>query len=148
MPKSKAQKLYLVDASVLPTVYKKVVDAKELIETGSVRTVAEAVERAGISRSAYYKYKDSVSAFHDLKRGSIMTFHAMLRDVSGVLSSLLAIFADIGANILTINQSIPINGTAALTITAETDSMRVSADELITLAESLNGLISFSVLAG
>ena len=116
-------KYYLVEAGVLPEVFIKVTEARELLETGEVRTVAEAVERVGISRSAFYKYKDSVMPFRDMRHGSIVTFNALLRDKKGVLSSLLAIFADAGANILTINQSIPNNGTAPVTISAITENM-------------------------
>ncbi len=141
-------KYFLVEASALPEVFTKVTEAKELIETGGARTVAEAVDKVGLSRSAFYKYKDAVTPFHDMKRGTIVTFHALLRDRMGVLSRLLAIFADTGANILTINQSIPTNGVAIVTISATTDNMFVSTEELIAAAESLAGVIKFEVLAG
>ena len=141
-------KYYLVEAGVLPEVFIKVTEAKELLETGEVRTVAEAVERVGISRSAFYKYKDSVMPFRDMRHGSIVTFNALLRDKKGVLSSLLAIFADTGANILTINQSIPTNGTALVTISATTENMPIGTDELITKARKLEGVLRFDALAG
>ena len=141
-------KYYLVEAGVLPEVFIKVTEAKELLETGEVRTVAEAVERVGISRSAFYKYKDSVMPFRDMRHGSIVTFNALLRDKKGVLSSLLAIFADAGANILTINQSIPNNGTAPVTISAITENMTESLDEFIEQVRSLYGVLRFDALAG
>ena len=78
-------KYYLVEAGVLPEVFIKVTEARELLETGEVRTVAEAVERVGISRSAFYKYKDSVIPFSDMRHGSIVTFNALLRHKEGVL---------------------------------------------------------------
>ena len=109
-------KYYLVEASVLPEIFAKVIEAKELLETGQVRTVADAVARVDISRSAFYKYKDFVSPFQDMSRGHLVTFNLELLDRQGVLSSVLAIFAENGANILTINQSIPTNGCAAVTI--------------------------------
>ena len=102
----------------------------------------------GISRSAFYKYKDSVVPFRDMKHGSIVTFHALLRDRKGVLSSLLAIFADTGANILTINQSIPTNGAALVTISATTENMPIGVDELIARVRALDGVIRFDALAG
>ena len=145
--KSKA-KYYLVEAGVLPEVFIKVTEARELLETGEVRTVAEAVERVGISRSAFYKYKDSVMPFRDMRHGSIVTFNALLRDKKGVLSSLLAIFADSGANILTINQSIPSNGAAPVTISAITENMSAGMDEFIEQARTLYGVIRFDALAG
>ena len=141
-------KYYLVEAGVLPEVFTKVTEARELLETGEVRTVADAVERVGISRSAFYKYKDSVMPFRDMRQGSIVTFNALLRDKKGVLSSLLAIFADSGANILTINQSIPTNGTAFVTISANTETMPMGMDELIAAARALYGVIRFDALAG
>ena len=141
-------KYYLVEAGVLPEVFTKVTEARELLETGEVRTVADAVERVGISRSAFYKYKDSLMPFRDMRQGSIVTFNALLRDKKGVLSSLLAIFADSGANILTINQSIPTNGTAFVTISAITETMAMGMDELIAAARALYGVIRFDALAG
>ena len=141
-------KYYLVEAGVLPEVFTKVTEARELLETGEVRTVADAVERVGISRSAFYKYKDSVMPFRDMRQGSIVTFNALLRDKKGVLSSLLAIFADSGANILTINQSIPTNGTAFVTISAITETLAMGMDELIAAARALYGVIRFDALAG
>ena len=86
--------------------------------------------------------------FREMRRGSIVTFHALLRDRKGVLSSLLAIFADTGANILTINQSIPTNGTALVTISATTENMPIGTDELITKARELEGVLRFDALAG
>ncbi len=141
-------KYYLVEAGVLPEVFIKVTEARELLETGEVRTVAEAVERVGISRSAFYKYKDSIMPFRDMRHGSIVTFNALLRDKKGVLSSLLAIFADTGANILTINQSIPTNGTALVAISAMTENMTIGTDELISAVRALYGVIRFDALAG
>lgn len=139
---------YLVEASVLPEVFIKVIEVKELLETGEARTVAEAAERVGLSRSAFYKYKDSVSLFRDMKRGSIVTFQALLRDRKGVLSALLAIFADTGANILTINQSIPTNGAAIVTISATTENMPLGTDDLMQKARALTGVIRFDAIAG
>ena len=110
--------------------------------------MAEAVDRVGLSRSAFYKYKDSVRPFRDMKQGGIVTFNALLRDKKGVLSALLAIFADTGANILTINQSIPTNGAALVTISATTENMPIGVDELIARVRGLDGVIRFDALAG
>ena len=141
-------KYYLVEASVLPEIFAKVIEAKELLETGQVRTVADAVARVDISRSAFYKYKDFVSPFQDMSRGHLVTFNLELLDRQGVLSSVLAIFAENGANILTINQSIPTNGCAAVTISAETSDMRESLEELIASAAETAGGVKFEILAG
>ena len=141
-------KYYLVEASVLPEIFAKVIEAKELLETGQVRTVADAVARVDISRSAFYKYKDFVSPFQDMSRGHLVTFNLELLDRQGVLSSVLAIFAENGANILTINQSIPTNGCAAVTISAETSAMEKSLEQLITDISALDNVIKFEILAG
>ena len=141
-------KYYLVEASVLPEIFAKVIEAKELLETGQVRTVADAVARVDISRSAFYKYKDFVSPFQDMSRGHLVTFNLELLDRQGVLSSVLAIFAENGANILTINQSIPTNGCAAVTNTAEKSEMRESLEELIASAAETAGVVKFEILAG
>ena len=141
-------KYYLVEASVLPEIFAKVIEAKELLETGQVRTVADAVACVDISRSAFYKYKDFVSPFQDMSRGHLVTFNLELLDRQGVLSSVLAIFAENGANILTINQSIPTNGCAAVTISAETSDMRESLEELIASAAETAGVVKFEIVAG
>ena len=102
----------------------------------------------GISRSAFYKYKDAVQPFNDMKSEHIITFYTLLKDVSGTLSSVLGVFAASGANILTINQSIPTNGCAAVTISAETSAMEKSLEQLITDISALDNVIKFEILAG
>jgi chorismate mutase len=148
MTDAKKAKYYLVERDMLPEIFLKVVEVRAKLETGECATVAEAANRVGISRSAFYKYKDAIAPFTDLKRGQIITFHMMLRNERGVLSSLLAIFADSGANILTINQSIPINAAAAVTITAETSGMSMSLEELKDGIERVPGVVKAEILAG
>lgn len=139
---------FLVDSRVLPDIFLKVTKAKSLLETGEAATVAQAAKQVGISRSAYYKYKDSFSPFCDIKRGHIITFQMMLRDEMGVLSSVLSIFATSGANILTINQSIPVNGTAGVTISAMTEGMKISTEELVGTLGGTPGVLRIEPLAG
>lgn len=141
-------KYYIVAASALPEIFVKVAEAKRMMQTGEADTVGEATRLVGISRSAFYKYKDSVQPFNDMKTGHIITFYAMLKDNPGVLSNVLSIFAGSGANILTINQSIPTNGCAAVTISAETSDVEISLEELIARAAGLEGVIRFEILAG
>ena len=141
-------KYYIVAASALPEIFVKVAEAKRMMQTGEADTVGEATRQVGISRSAFYKYKDAVQPFNDMKTGHIITFYAMLKDNPGVLSNVLAIFAGSGANILTINQSIPTNGCAAVTVSAETSDMEISLEELIARAAALAGVIKFEILAG
>ena len=141
-------KYYIVAADALPEIFVKVAEAKRMMQTGEAATVGAATRLVGISRSAFYKYKDSVQPFNDMKAEHIITFYAMLKDVAGVLSGLLALFAASGANILTINQSIPTNGCAAVTISAETGRMAESLEQLMGDASALEGVLRFEILAG
>ena len=148
MSDNKKTKYYLVERDMLPEIFIKVTEARALLETGECQTVAEAVSRVGISRSAFYKYKDSIAPFTDMKHGQIITFHMMLKDRMGVLSSVLNIFSGSGANILTINQNIPINSTASVTISAETAGMAMGLEELKDRIEHTAGDIKTEILAG
>ena len=141
-------KLYLVEASVLPDVFLRVCEAKELLARGTVRTVAEAAARAGISRSAYYKYKDAVLPFRDIRRDRIVTMSLITQDRPGALSSVLSLFAEAGANILTINQSIPTNGVGMVTISFTAEDLRSGLDELRERLSALPTVVDLSVLAG
>ena len=145
---AKAAKYYIVSAQALPDIFIQVAGAKRMLESGEVRTGGDAAKAVGISRSAFYKYRDAVQPFNDMKTGRIITFYAMLKNNPGVLSNALSIFAVSGANILTINQSIPTNGCAAVTISAETSEMEVSLEELMARAVSLDGVVKFEILAG
>lgn len=144
----KQQKYYLVAADALPAIFLGVVEARRALETGEASTVGQAVKAAGISRSAFYKYKDAVLPFYDKTAGRIITFQAVLKDAPGVLSDILALFAASGANILTINQNIPANGHAFVTVSADTGSMPGSVDALISDAQSRPGVIRFEIVAG
>ena len=143
-----AAQYYLVDAHVLPETFLRVAEAKRLLETGAARTVAEAAERAGISRSAFYKYRDAITPFTDLGRSRIVTFHILLRDQQGALSALLALLAQAGANVLTINQSIPTNGAAVVTISIQTGSMDCTVDALLLSLKGEQHVIRVEVPAG
>ena len=139
---------FIVQASSMPEIFRKVAQAKRLLETGEETTVNGAAHAVGISRSAFYKYKDAVRPFQDMLHGRIVTFQTMLRDEPGVLSGLLNVLAGTGMNILTINQSIPTNGCAALTISAETSDMEESLEQLLSQVASLDGVVKFEILAG
>ena len=131
-------KYYLVAAEALPEIFIRVAEAKRMMQTGEADTVGAATKMAGISRSAFYKYKDAVQPFNDMKSEHIITFYTLLKDVSGTLSSVLGVFAASGANILTIN----------LTISAETSAMEKSLEQLITDISALDNVIKFEILAG
>ena len=145
---SREVKYYIVAANALPEVFIKVAEAKRMMQTGEADTVGAATRMVGISRSAFYKYKDSVQPFNDMKAEHIITFYGMLKDNTGVLSRVLGIFASSGANILTINQSIPTNGCAAVTISAETSGMEQTLESLIAAVSGVEGVIRFEIMAG
>lgn len=141
-------KYYIVEAGALPEVFLKVAKAKWLLETGEARTVNEAARCVDISRSAFYKYRDSIMPFQNLLAGRILTFQFILRDVTGLLSSILSIFAQYGANILTINQTIPTDGCASVTISADTARMSTGAEALLRIIRQTEGVRKAEILAG
>ena len=145
---SKAPNYYIVDAEALPEIFRKVVDARRMLDTGEAETVNQAVQLAGISRSAFYKYKDAVRPFQDMLHGRIVTFQIMLKDEPGILSHVLNLFAGSGANILTINQGIPINGCAVVTVNSETSGLEGSLQELLARLNGAEGVLRGEILAG
>ena len=146
MPKQ--PKYYIIDASVLPEIYSKVAEAQRLLATGEVMTVNDACKRLGISRSAFYKYRDTVLPFQSIVNGRILTFQMMLHDEPGVLSAVLAVYANRKANVMTINSIIPTNGHALATISAELTDLTVSLEDLLEELRNTNGVIKTEVLAG
>ena len=139
---------YLVEASALPEVFLKVAEAKRLLSTGEAATGNQATVMTGISRSAFYKYRDSVLPFQNMMTGRIITFQLILHDEPGVLSSILSCFANHGANILTINQTLPSGGIAAVTVTAETSAMTETIETLLHQLFSTLGVVKAEILAG
>ncbi len=138
---------YLVDRSLLPEVFQKVVEANAALKNGRARTAAEAAQSVGLSRSAFYKYKDGVRPFYEAATGRVITFHLMLHDQPGVLSSLLQLLAQSGANLLTINQSIPMSGQASVTIAARTNLLQGTVEDLIQRAGALDGVQRIEIVA-
>lgn len=139
---------YIVEASVLPAVFLKVAEAKRFLETGEERTVNAAARRVGISRSAFYKYKDAIRPFRDMLHGRIVTIQILLRDEPGALSGVLNLLAAHGGNVLTINQSIPGGGTAAVTVGLETADSGTDLEHLITALRGDKMVIRCEVLGG
>ena len=141
-------KYYIVEASALPEVFVKVAEAKRLLSTGEASTVNEATRMTDISRSAFYKYRDAVLPFQNMMTGRIITFQFMIHDEPGLLASMLDIFPECNANIQTINSIVPSNGTAILTITADTKELNVSLEEMLHKLRQYPGVIKAEVLAG
>ena len=116
---------FIVEASAMPEIFRKVAEAKRLLE-----------------------YKDAVRPFNDMLHGRIVTFQTMLKDEPGILSGLLNVFAGTGVNILTINQNIPVNGCAVVTITAETSALQRSLEDMLNAAAGSPGVLKCEILAG
>lgn len=142
------KRYFIVEASVLPEVYLKVADAKRLLETGQEHTVNAATKRTGISRSAYYKYKDAIRPFRDMLHGRIVTIQMLLRNEPGALSQVLNLFANWGGNVLTINQTIPAGDAAPVTIGLETEELDTDLEELLALLRGEEEVIRCEILAG
>ena len=138
----------LVSASALPEVYAKVVEAKRLLATGQVHSASEAARMAGISRSAFYKYKDSVYSYTSASASHIISVHAILQDKPGVLMSLISAFYNAGANILTVNQNIPIAGAALVAISANVEQLDISVSQLLERLRRIEGVDTIESISG
>ena len=138
---------YLVSPEALPEVLIKTVRAKKLIESNEVRTASEAIEKIGISRGAFYKYRDLIKPFYDMKSKGRYTFLLVVKDITGVLSEILGILALEKVNILTINQNIPINGTANITITVDSLESEVTPHNLMSKLATVNGVKKIDIVS-
>ena len=139
-------KYYIVEASALPEVFLKVAEAKRLLQTGEVTTVNDATRMTGISRSAFYKYRDAIFPFRQMMGGRVVTFQLLLQDEVGALFKLLPVFVDHKANIQTINSIVPTNGCAVVTISAETIQLTVPVEELLQQLRRTPGIIKADIL--
>ena len=138
---------YIVDKAVLPEIFLKVMEVKKLLESNREKTVQDAVNKVGISRSAFYKYRDAVFPLYENTRGKTVTFFISLDDTKGVLSNVLNTIAYFEGNVLTINQNIPINGIANVTITIETDAMISDIGDVMDKIEKITGVQSLKIIA-
>lgn len=140
-------KYFVVKQKALPEVLLKVAEAKRIIESERVSSVQEATERVGISRSSFYKYKDDIFPFHDNTEGTTITLTVQMDDEPGLLSDMLKIVAEYGANILTIHQSIPINGVASLSISIQILSRECDLSGMIGRMEAQKGVHYVKIIA-
>ncbi|WP_305849390.1 ACT domain-containing protein [Pontibacillus sp. ALD_SL1] len=127
----KNEQFFLVRSDVLPESMQKTLDAKALLERGKVDSVHDAVQKVDLSRSAFYKYRDAVFPFQAMVKEKMITLFFHLEDRSGTLSQLLAAVAESGCNILTIHQTIPLQGKANVTLSLNTSGMSQSIDQLL-----------------
>lgn len=140
------KKFYLIREDVLPEAMKKTLEAKEMIARGKAESVWEAVQRVDISRSAFYKYRDTVFPFHTMVKERLITLFFYLEDRSGALSLLLTTVASSGCNVLTIHQTIPLQGRANVTLSISTEGIQIEIDELLTRLRRLEFVEKVEVL--
>ncbi|MDI6605297.1 MAG: ACT domain-containing protein [Thermoanaerobacteraceae bacterium] len=139
-------KLYIIREEILSEVLKKTLKVKELIESGEVKTVNDAVKKVGMSRSAFYKYRDYVFPFSKFSKGKIITLSLLLEHSPGVLSAILDIIAALRGNVITINQSMPSMGIAGVSLSIDTQYMEISIETLLNNIESQKGVRKVEIL--
>ncbi|MBA4537187.1 ACT domain-containing protein [Bacillus aquiflavi] len=140
------KKFYLVREDVMPEAMKKTLEAKEMIERGKADSVWEAVRKVELSRSAFYKYRDTVFPFHTIVKEKIISLFFHLEDRSGTLSHLLSVVASAGCNVLTIHQTIPLQGRANVTLSLNITGMEIEINELLTRLRRLEFVEQVDVL--
>lgn len=138
---------YVVKQKAVPEVLLKVVEAKRLLDSERAYTIQDAVDKVGISRSSFYKYKDDIFPFHDSTQGMTITLTFQMDDEPGLLSDVLKIIADFQANILTIHQSIPINGVASLSISVQVLATTGDVSDMLEAMENQKGVHYVKILA-
>ncbi|MGI6095608.1 MAG: ACT domain-containing protein [Lachnospiraceae bacterium] len=142
------EKYFVVKEKAVPEVLQKVVEAKRLLDSQKTMTVQEATEQVGISRSSFYKYKEDIFPFHENAKGKTITFVLQMDDAPGLLSGVLHAIAKNHGNILTIHQSIPINGVATLTLSVDILPNEGNASGMIDEVETCPGVHYLKILGG
>ncbi len=137
----------VIEKSALPDVYEKVLYANSLLEKGEAESASEAAKMAGISRSVFYKYRDCVFSYKKKESSGILTIQVILLDKPGVLVNLLSAFYEANANILTVNQNIPIKGKAFVSLSARINDITVELDELLSKINNIKGLVKIDSLS-
>ena len=138
---------YVLKEKAVPDVLLRVVEAKRLLDSGKTDSVQDATEQVGISRSSFYKYKEDIFPFHDNVKGKTITMVIQLEDEPGILSEILQTVARYHANILTIHQSIPVNGIASLTLSVDVLPETGDVSEMVEVMEKTQGIQYVKILA-
>ena len=141
-------KLVVVSSDVLPEIVLKVIEAKRMKARGDAVTSAEACRAVGISRSAYYKYKDSVFNYEEQLTNNIVSVYCILKDEKGVLSSIIAKLYELNTNILTINQNIPIDSVATVTFSVRFDRDAINTKKLTEELSKVHGVVDVKIISG
>lgn len=141
-----SEKYYIINKDVLPAVFEKVIYAKKLLYSNQCKTINDATKLAGISRSAFYKYKDEVSVYVENSNQHILTVNLILLDQKGLLSNILTLLSNYGASILTINQNIPSDDIAPVSISMTTQELTCSTDKLINALAETDGVLKVDIV--
>ena len=139
-------KFLVVNTEVLPDIFVKVIKTKDLLRTGEAKNIQQAVKQVGLSRSAFYKYKDAVFPFYEKNKTKVITIALLLKHEAGILSNVLDTIAKANGNILTINQNIPNHGVANVTISFETDELDQSGEEILNSLYALKGVQNIQII--
>ena len=141
------EKFLLVSTNVLPAVFQSVVYAKELLATGQAPNITKAIQMAGISRSAFYKYKDFVFKYSNNKNNHL-NLKAKLSDKAGVFSALTTELSKFNVNLITVNQHTPVDGVADVSLTVDVNNLNISIDKLIENLSNVTGVVSIKTISG
>ena len=144
---SEKTSFFVLKEKAVPEVLLKVVEAKRLLDSGKMTSVQDATEAVGISRSSFYKYKDDIFPFHENAKGKTVTMVIQLDDEPGILSLVLKAIADFHANVLTIHQSIPVNGIASLSLSIDVFPTTGNVEDMKNSIESVQGIHYAKILA-
>ena len=137
----------IIDYNIAPDVFRRVITAKKLLASGRCKSVNEALEQTKLSRTAFYKYKNHIFARDEVQSGAIATLAFTLDDVTGILSDILKVLASGNMSVLTINQNIPVNGVANITISLRINDVSTSVDDIIAKLRKIDGVNKVSLLA-
>lgn len=148
MPMNAASKLIVVNSDVLPDVFIKVIEVKKLLARGEEKSSASACKRVGISRSAFYKYRDCVFTYEEKLTQKIISLNMTLKDEPGVLSGVLAALHGMNTNILTVNQSIPVDGVAAVSVSLRPEGGAEESYKIIGVLSELGGVVDVKIISG
>lgn len=140
------KKYYIICADILPEAILKTALAKEMLASKEAGSIQEAVEKLGIAKSTYYKYRDGVASFFDAGSMKILNISLLLRHLSGTLSGVLNCIASMRVNILTINQNLPLHGAAQVTLSLSIEEMNISIDELVASLQKVNGVLEVEIV--
>ena len=144
---SEKTSFFVLKEKAVPEVLLKVVEAKRLLDSGKMTSVQDATEVVGISRRSFYKYKDDIFPFHENAKGKTVTMVIQLDDEPGILSLVLKTIADFHANVLTIHQSIPVNGIASLSLSIDVFPATGDVEVMKNSIESVQGIHYAKILA-